>query len=291
MENSKAVFGIKQIFSNLTDDELLGLTNTVTQGLLKNKVETREEAVESILKYSSDFKSILKRKVLTRDLLFTYLHENDIPVSLPASKQELIDLICTHWNLKSDDYKSVLINNIQPNEAQSDIVQKTDQSSPTDVNALAQKFSEWFYTMMNSNEPIGSEHFWNDSNLKLNLLSAAQNVTEEIQHNPLEIVKTLFKTKMEHSLYFNPNCLKDGVQGRLDPHGLVAVLVCGTLHSNNLCVGVFEQVFMLARDPFSDNNWKIKSSELNLRSKDNVKAPPKLCDSNLTSNLLSLPSS
>ncbi|KAF5277092.1 hypothetical protein FQA39_LY06330 [Lamprigera yunnana] len=280
MDNETTISCVQEILSKLDDEDVIALATTVSHGFLKNKLDSREDAIESIIKYSPDLKSILKRKVVTRELLFSYLHESKIPVSLPSSKQDLIELICGHMNLHVVSCEQVK-HKIPPDEC----------ANVPDVNMLALKFSEWFYTMMNSNEPIGEEHFWTDSNLKLKLSSDDQNVIEEINHNPQEIIKILFRTKMEHSLYFNPNCLKDGVQGRVDPHGLVAVLVCGTLHSNSVCVGVFEQVFMLARDPFSSNNWKIKSTELNLRSKNNVQASPRLCDSNLMSDLLSLPSS
>ena len=42
------------------------------------------------------------------------------------------------------------------------------------------------------------------------------------------------------------------------------VLACGTLHNQTTACGVFEQVFGLIRDPSSDNNWKIKYTELRL---------------------------
>lgn len=56
----------------------------------------------------------------------------------------------------------------------------------------------------------------------------------------------------------------------MDPHGLVLILCCGTLHAQHshesVSEGVFESVFGLLRDPFSDNNWKIKSIKLQMQS-------------------------
>ncbi len=46
-----------------------------------------------------------------------------------------------------------------------------------------------------------------------------------------------------HRLQYNPNLCEEGVRGRLDPHGLVLVLACGTLHNHQTVCGVFEQVF------------------------------------------------
>lgn len=113
--------------------------------------------------------------------------------------------------------------------------------------------------------------------------------TNIIENNPKEIVEFLVATCQQNNLYLNANDSQEGLQGRIDPHGLVIILACGTLHSNNTCVGVFEQIFALARDPTSDNNWKIKNTELNLRSRNQVKSTPRLCDSEFTSKLLRLP--
>ena len=45
-----------------------------------------------------------------------------------------------------------------------------------------------------------------------------------------------------HRLTCNPNLCEEGVRGRLEAHGLVLVLVCGTLHTSSNVCGVFEQV-------------------------------------------------
>lgn len=229
------------------------------------------DAVEAILMHSPNFQSVLRRKIVTRDLLFQYLHENKVSVALPITKPELIDIVREYWNLKDSAPISTVENEILP-----------------ELNVMAVKFTEWFYTMMNCNEPISVDHFWRDGKLKLQLISSSQTVEEEVV-DVNEIVKSLFKTKCEYKLYFNPNLLSDGVKGEMNPHGLVVILACGTLHSNNICVGVFEQIFMLARDPFSDNNWKIKNTTLKLHSKTNVHKPPSLCDTNLSSSLSILP--
>lgn len=53
----------------------------------------------------------------------------------------------------------------------------------------------------------------------------------------------------------------------MEHHGIVLILCCGTLHTHaSVSVGVFESVFGLMRDPFSDNNWKIKNIKMQLQS-------------------------
>ncbi|KAF2879165.1 hypothetical protein ILUMI_27017 [Ignelater luminosus] len=288
--NTRAEQGIREILSKLDQSELLSLAATVTQGLLKNKLESNADAIEAILKYSPDLQSILRRRIVTREILFAYAHKYGAPVILPATKNDLVDTLCQFWDLKTFPSPTDVGTIDNTTSIQQLPQQFQQEASSLDVTVLAIKFCEWFYTMMNSDKPIGAEHFWEDAKLRLNLFSATNEIYQVVDESTEEISRVLFKTKCEHYLYFNPNFLNDGIGGRIDPHGLVVVLACGTLHANNACVGVFEQVFMLARDPFSDNNWKIKNTELNLRNKE-VRNPPSLCDNSLTSNLLALPKS
>lgn len=99
------------------------------------------------------------------------------------------------------------------------------------------------------------------------MISDSVNTTNTVDNNRVEVVNMLFITKREHGLYFNPNLTSEGVKGQMNTHGLVLVFVCGTLHTKDNCIGLFEQSFALARDPFSENNWKIKKTMLSLRSK------------------------
>lgn len=255
-------------------------------------------AINAILQYSPDELSILKRKIVTREILFQYLHDNKINVSLPINKHEIIEKILDYWGIPYRSNGS----NITPStssllskssttriesEKSDETIQKTTNSNQDNIYQLALQFTEWFYSLLNANEPISTEHFYADAKLKLILLSNEQHDVKVVENNTKDIVETLYQTKIQHNLFFNPNISTEGVQGRMDPHGLVMVIACGTLHVNNVCVGVFEQLFALARDPFCENNWKIKNTQLNLQSKA-VLAPPKLCDSDLGTDSLTL---
>ena len=88
-----------------------------------------------------------------------------------------------------------------------------------------------------------------------------------------------------YGLVFNPNLCGEGVSGRIDPHGLVLVSACGTLHtapgsagssSESRCCGTFLQVFGLIRDPFEGNNWKIKFTQAKMVSQAVVEELPRL---------------
>ncbi|KAJ8922353.1 hypothetical protein NQ315_004296 [Exocentrus adspersus] len=286
MTTYNAETGILEILAKLEDDDLFALARTVTQGLLKKN--SRDEAVKVILKYSANEISILRRKAVTREILFSYLDDKNIRIKLPTTKNDLIDHILELWKVPKESHQesSQALENINSQQI------NTDKSGQEDsINLLAEQFTKWFYSMMNGDEAIGSEHFYPDAKLKLNIYTNDNCDTTVLENSPEGIVQALFQLKLQHNLFFNPNVSKEGIQGRMDPHGLVMVLACGTLHVQQACAGVFEQVFALARDPFCDNNWKIKNCEMNLRSKSGVIGPPSLCDAELTSDLLMLPSS
>lgn len=234
------------------------------------------DALECIINYSKDSISLLRRKAITREVLFAYLNECNVPAQSPKfTKPELIKKVLTFWNSHNEEHT---------NDAGSKTVVKVKEQVP-DVNLLATKFAEWFYSLLNGNEVIAEEHFWPDSTLKITLPTSVI----EVSNNTCDIVKALFNIKSENDFYFNPNLTCDGTQGRIDLYGLVLVLCCGTLHVNNQIVGVYEQVFSLARDPSAENNWKIKNTQLNLVSKTNVCNQPSLHENELTGNLLCLP--
>lgn len=228
---------------------------------------TFPEAVNVVLNYSPDPLSFLRRKAITRELILSYLNSKNVPVDLPATKNDLIQRTAEFWSIQYTQEDPTVIN---PNTV--------DCGS---VSILAEQFTQWFYTMLNKNECLSHEHFYPDAKLTLNMSNNGQMSSEVIENDPMRIVERLHFVRMNFNLFFNPNLSKDGVQGRVDPHGLVLVLVCGTLHTGPTCVGVFEQVFALARDPQAENYWKIRSSEINLRSEREVKQLPTLANSNL----------
>ncbi|RZC40899.1 C3orf38 -like protein, partial [Asbolus verrucosus] len=244
MLNEESRLGIQEILSDIDDNSIFSLAATVTQGLLKNKIDSRQEAVNAVLNYSPDAISILKRKVITREIILGYLHKNNVPVDLPATKNDLIQKVIDFWNVQC---KQKLI---PSNAADGDT-----------IRLLAEQFTHWFYSQMNKNECINHEHFYADAKLRMYMANNGHILTEVVENNPQEIVQKLFLLKMKYNLFFNPNLTREGIRGWVDPHGLVMVMVCGTLHANDACVGIFEQIFALVRDPLAENNWKIKNSE------------------------------
>jgi hypothetical protein len=123
--------------------------------------------------------------------------------------------------------------------------------------------------------------------LCLELSSGRDYAKHEIQNSPADVVQMMWNTKARHDLCFIPNLSHEGVQGRIAVHGLIMVLVCGTLHQQDRCVGVFEQSFGLIRDPSVDNVWKIKYTNLSLKSTSIVTKPPTLAEGSLLRSVTS----
>ncbi|XP_044733569.1 uncharacterized protein C3orf38 homolog, partial [Chrysoperla carnea] len=290
----------KQFLVTLNLDVLNSLVGTVTQYLVKEEFDEKHDAIKVIFRHSPNVKSILRRKVITKEILFKYLSEENVTLHPPHTKDSLIDSVLDYWdrrisrnNRNSGNNETPIPNNGTRNETISEEVATYEpkannrvQKNETNVNEMAVTFSEWFYKMFNDNKPIGVEHFWNDCNFKLNLKSGETICSDTVENSAENTVKLLYDTKMTHRIYLNPNLLPEGCQGRIDNHGVVLVLACGTIHLDNSCVGVFEQVFALVRDPLICNNWKIKYTELNLRNQPNTSSTPRLTDHELTNKLL-----
>lgn len=134
----------------------------------------------------------------------------------------------------------------------------------SDLAALGKQFCQWFYHLLNSQNPgqghpvqdWGPQHFWEDVRLRLLLCSGEQRVDE---FNGAELVsKRLHALAGEERLLFCPNLEGYGLKCISSAHGLVIVAVAGTIHRDNACLGIFEQVFGLIRSPMDNNRWKIK---------------------------------
>lgn len=147
---------------------------------------------------------------------------------------------------------------------------------------MANDFVKWYFDLINtciqgdgSVSDFGPAMFFPDASAKVNLLGVNGECLEnfQVEENADEVCSMLKDVVRRHGLQFNPNLCDEGVRGRLDPHGLVVVLSCGTIHNQHTVCGVFEQAFGLVRDPGSENNWKIKQTEARLFAKSVIEKP------------------
>lgn len=140
-----------------------------------------------------------------------------------------------------------------------------------ELTALGKQFCQWFFQLWNSQNPQaaqqaqdwGPQHFWSDAKLLLLLYTQVQQKEEFLG---AELVsQRLFSLVWEERVLFCPNLEQTGLKCVSTPHGLVLVAVAGTIHRENNCLGVFEQVFGLIRDPLEDSRWKIKCVHLKIK--------------------------
>ncbi|XP_060082781.1 uncharacterized protein C3orf38 homolog [Ylistrum balloti] len=307
--NEKA--GSKDILGRLSDLELSELKDTVTRKQIS--AYGRKECISAIVSYSESALELLHRKKLKRDVLFQYLFDNNVVVPINASKDMLIYSIIELWKSRNQQKKQDTTPIVQADQqpTQERLENKTQAHSPQNtpiniaitVNVASQQpspskdvplseqvgeaFTTWFYKMLNSQNPttpdapedFGSHHFWPDVNFKL-LCLTPQPVDEELSGADLTTQRLLALVK-EEQLLFNPNISKEGLMVKSNPHGQLVLIVCGTIHRSQDCLGEFEQLFGLLRDPRFNNNWKVKFTKLRIKSSQ-VTAMPKLTDQALS---------
>ena len=167
-------------------------------------------------------------------------------------------------------------------------LQNNEMSGNTKTNnpelqMLGEKFASWFYESLNSHNPtyrknvqdFGPEHFWDDCYLLIASETRSQGIEQDKFATPFVVSQRFLAFTRDEHVLFNPNVSAEGVFVSKDPHGLVMILVCGTVHQNNDCLGTFQQTFGIVKDPRYENNWKIKMSILKVKTTQ-VTAMPKL---------------
>ncbi|XP_065351757.1 uncharacterized protein C3orf38 homolog [Cloeon dipterum] len=146
------------------------------------------------------------------------------------------------------------------------------QKIPSDgtLQLFSETFIKWFYDLFNkgvadSGQKFGPEHFWPDSQLIIKVEGPNLNVVEE-RSSGNESSALLAQMRSHFDVLLNPNISADGVVAQTETHGLIKIVVCGTAHRKDLCVGFFEQSFLLIRDPTMQNNWRIKKTEMQMKT-------------------------
>jgi hypothetical protein len=145
--------------------------------------------------------------------------------------------------------------------------------------SIAEQFVQWYYPILNSLHPhapvtgtdFGPQHFWDDCIMKLKCQT--NDFFEERFESSFMVFQRLSAFIREEGLLFHPNTVGNGVKGYSEPHGLTVVMVCGSVHQENICVGLFEQRFGLIQDPLMKNNYRVKYTDLNLRNPNSNPGP------------------
>ncbi|CAI5772859.1 Uncharacterized protein PODLI_1B018667 [Podarcis lilfordi] len=262
--------GCRELLDLLHTDDLLSLTDTVTNRLVRP--DDRQEAINAIVLYSQSAEELLKRKKVFREVIFKYLAAKGVVVPPSSEKHQLVDRAKEYWceQLKDNGSEEIYTEpDVQkPEEGGKEGGDKQDHSK--DCHSLGEEFCQWFFGILNSQNPLvgephdewGPQHFWDDVILKFCYNTSEQNM-EEYLGAELVSLRLLSLVKEEY-LFLNPNLDAGGLKWTVSRHGLVVVAVAGTVHRNTSCLGIFEQIFGLIRCPFRENTWKIKFVNLKI---------------------------
>lgn len=236
------------------------------------------EAVDLILLHSSSIASILSRKVITKSVLFRYLHARRVPVNVELSKAVLVEKTDRYWAESFSDARHTPADG-RPREATPDadtspsvsataIVdpERDDWPENFPIHRMSRQFTGWFFGQFNSGQ-LAADDFWCDAHCTVEMTDATAVDRLEQADGADACAAGLLALRERFAFHFNANECHAGCQGRVDAHGLVLVLSCGTLHVEQRgFVGCWECAFGLVRDPFADNNWKVKHMRMRLRS-------------------------
>ncbi|XP_022111036.1 uncharacterized protein C3orf38 homolog [Acanthaster planci] len=276
MLSKKEREGSARFLQEFPKHELLSLVETVTNRMIT--VRNKQEAINAIILHSDSALELLRRKKVKKEYIFRHLATLTVGVSSTSDKATLVRQLLSLWGtnvsqqcvserMEVDDLSD------DPGPDRNPTLKAPSASEPPKhVQVLAEQFTSWFYSQLNSlsqviasNSPSdwGSHHFWEDC--KLNLRLIISEVRDESFYGAECVAQRFRNFVCEEGLIFNPNLSPEGTRGFVDPHGLVMVRVCGTVHRYNDCLGLFEQQFGLIRDPLKENNWKIKFIDMSMK--------------------------
>lgn len=114
------------------------------------------------MKFSADPVSVLRRKLVTREILFGYLEDENIKVRLPITKDEMIDIVADYWNLPRF---GAVLKKEGDSSSNKDLEVRGKDGEESNVNVMAKEFAQWFYAMLNDNQ-CGTEHFFSGEQIR-----------------------------------------------------------------------------------------------------------------------------
>ncbi|XP_015793509.1 uncharacterized protein C3orf38 homolog [Tetranychus urticae] len=257
--------GVRSILGMIPQYDLIPLVSTLTNGLVK--VNNVEDAIQSLLKYCKDSLDILKRKKITKDVLFKYLKESNVDVSPRCDKAELIHKCMSHWKVSSITTEAIDWEMAEMDtsiEAPEFILQPFSLTTEA-LMSMGLNFAQWFYNLLNdvnTDSVFGPQHFWSDSICNTTISNGnGQDMCLSVT-GAVETVEAIRRAVNHFQYRFEPNLYKD-VKCDMDGHGLVKICVNGVIYKHNQPDGVFESSFGLIKDPAAcDSNWKIKYLEM-----------------------------
>ncbi|KAL1454041.1 hypothetical protein WDU94_010336 [Cyamophila willieti] len=166
-----------------------------------------------------------------------------------------------------------------------------------DVNQLAFEFIKWFNDKFNScmytnSYPFDSNMmFFHNANAEVKIIQSSLH-SGEIVDNTVQVESSeqigaaIIELQKTFNLYLNTNY--ESLKVTRNSYGNIVIGICGSLHSNNQLMGVYEQLFQLFNDPQCQLSekpvWKIQKMLLNLKFTNSYRAVE--CDSSQNRELM-----
>ncbi|XP_017028833.1 uncharacterized protein C3orf38 homolog [Drosophila kikkawai] len=272
--------GLQDLLLNERNSSVLvQLAKATTKNVCK--IDDPEEALGLLVAHLPDIYILLSKRAITREMLFKYLTARVPDLATDFTKPDLVTKVINYWDQNATQSSS-------PSASQA-VVSAAAIRSEEDfpIHAIARKFGEWFFERFNANS-LSLVDLWTDATLHLTIM-ASDGINELECTTAAEVLASLTGAKQQFGFHFNPNLTHAGIQGRMDAYGQVVVLCCGTLHSAESSVGVFECAFGLLRDPYAGNNWKPKRIKCLLKSELRPPELHSLCSSETLQEALALP--
>ncbi|KAH8232750.1 hypothetical protein KR038_007587 [Drosophila bunnanda] len=257
---------------------LIQLAKATTKNVCRT--DDPDEALGLLIAHLPDIYILLSKRAITREMLFKYLTTRVPDLATDFTKPDLITKVINYWGQDSTERS--------PPSASRAVVSAAPVRSEEDypIHAMARKFGEWFFERFNANS-LSLVDLWTDATLHLTI-RASDGINELECPTAAEVLAALTGAKQQFGFHFNPNLTHTGIQGRMDAYGQVVVVCCGTLHTAESSVGVFECAFGLLRDPYSGNNWKPKKIKCMLKSELRPPELHSLCSSETLQEALAL---
>lgn len=269
-----------------------------------------------VLLHGQSIYFVLNQRCLTRRILFKYLSDNSISIGNVATKTDLVEKTVNYWrerfgtsaantdspvaapkviSSKDENITINVHNEITKYETVVNITQTpADRAQDHVVSTLplqqmAEQFVQWFFDKLNKCELQNSD-LWPDSTCAIRLIDSNNMNQDSTSVGDASVRELFLDLRRSFNFEFNPNVCHLGVQGKMNPFGMVMVASCGTIHTNDVCVGVFESAFGLIRtvDEAGDT-WKLKHTKMQIKSTAQPSGPPSLQHCETLQDILMLP--
>eukprot|EP00055_Hartaetosiga_balthica_P006813 m.22256 g.22256 ORF g.22256 m.22256 type:complete len:266 (-) comp5442_c0_seq1:1475-2272(-) len=242
--------------SNISTEDTIKLAKTVLNLSFKYASEAREALVNK----GGSLQNILGRRLVLKTLLQDYATNNNLKPPATATKDQLIDLLGKHW----EESSMIVPVNEPPSSSSSREIQQYSQqeeqivhySDEDEAQNLAMGFCDVFFSSFHPAN-FTTDLFFDDCVFSLRINPG--NHVEEI-HGSSRITSRLYSMVQEDEIILTAN--PDSVNGMVESHGCLGVLVEGTLHSPGATVGLFQQKCILAQDPHLQGTWRLQNIEI-----------------------------